>query len=496
MKHRSLVALGLFVLLNSAFLLPMSLQMAVTTGGGAHYVAPAGACNGATPCYAAIQAAVDAANTGDLIKVAAGSYTDMHMRKGISQTVYISKTVTLQGGYVPDDWLTPAPDVNPTLLDAQGKGRVIYITGQIEPTIAGLQITGGNAKGLGDYWGYDAGSGMYVDGATATISDNIIYSNTEAYVGVGIFLRNSDSTVTENDIHHNTTPPGGEGGGIYVNDSAATISGNNIWANKAVAGTGGGIHLSYDQSIITDNVLSKNVASKGGGLFLNESLAQLERNIIRYNHATGAGGGLHIEGTNPKVINTVITDNTADMRGAGINLEGTQAGFFHTTLSGNSGGDGSGVYVGFDIQVAATVTFTNTIIAGHSTGLIAEQDNSATLNGSLWHDNGNNWNGSGAISRQHDHFGDPIFAPDGYHLTEASNARDKGVESGITVDIDQDARPLGDGYDLGADEFNKATVPKDVLYLPLAIHTNRYTAYSPVSHSLHGKSKGRSHSLR
>ena len=39
------------------------------------YVAPGSDCGGASPCYATIQAAVDAAATSDSIKIAEGIYT-------------------------------------------------------------------------------------------------------------------------------------------------------------------------------------------------------------------------------------------------------------------------------------------------------------------------------------------------------------------------------------------------------------------------------------
>jgi hypothetical protein len=95
--------------------------------------------------HARIQDAVDAAGHGDA-----------------TQVVYISKTVTLRGGYAAPDFSEPPdPQANPTTLDAQGQGRVLYITGAISPTVEGLRIAGGDADGLGGWWGVGAGGGVY-----------------------------------------------------------------------------------------------------------------------------------------------------------------------------------------------------------------------------------------------------------------------------------------------------------------------------------------------
>jgi hypothetical protein len=52
---------------------------------GTYYVAPGGDCGGMTPCYASVQAAVDAADDpDDVVKVAAGTYTDIHLRDAIT----------------------------------------------------------------------------------------------------------------------------------------------------------------------------------------------------------------------------------------------------------------------------------------------------------------------------------------------------------------------------------------------------------------------------
>ena len=92
-----------------------------------------------------------------MIKVAAGTYTGVSARMGVAQVVYISKSVTLQGGYT-TNWTTPDPEANPTTLDAQGLGRVLYVIGGKGSMIDGLHITGGNAFGqLGRHLPSDIG---------------------------------------------------------------------------------------------------------------------------------------------------------------------------------------------------------------------------------------------------------------------------------------------------------------------------------------------------
>ena len=132
--------------------------------------------------YSSVQAAVDAANQGDVIKVAQGDYTDIHHITGLdtatftaTQIVAITKSVTLQGGYTSTNWTIPYPITQPTTLDAQGQGRGIVISGNtISSTIEGLRITRGDATELGGdpFWGFDAGGGVYALNTTAIIKNS------------------------------------------------------------------------------------------------------------------------------------------------------------------------------------------------------------------------------------------------------------------------------------------------------------------------------------
>ncbi|MEE8391229.1 MAG: hypothetical protein V3S14_10605 [Anaerolineae bacterium] len=93
------------------------------TNPGVLYVAPGGddanTCITFTAPCRTVQAAVDGATTGDTIHVASGVYTDVSARAGITQVVYISKSVTIQGGYTATNWAPPYPITQPTILDAQ-----------------------------------------------------------------------------------------------------------------------------------------------------------------------------------------------------------------------------------------------------------------------------------------------------------------------------------------------------------------------------------------
>jgi len=105
-------------------------------------------------------------------------------------------------------------------------------------------------------------------------------------------------------------------------------------------------------------------------------------------------------------------------------------------------------------------------------GISVTAGSTAMLEGTLWGSgawaNGVDWGGAGSIvTGTVNLWGDPAFVdPDGgdYHLGPASAAIDAGVDAGVTTDIDGDARPIGSGYDIGADE-----APIWKCYLPLVL---------------------------
>lgn len=129
--------------------------------------------------------------------------------------VYIDKAITLRGGYTLTNWPTPDPAAHPTVLDAQGKGRVFYVKGS-EVVIRGVRITGGDAKGQGRTdWGDNVGGDIFMDNTSFTVRDCEIDHNT-SNGGRGIYLHTGSNTqVQERHIHHN------QGQGAYSYHSGA-----------------------------------------------------------------------------------------------------------------------------------------------------------------------------------------------------------------------------------------------------------------------------------
>ena len=257
------------------------------------------------PC-ATLQHAADVAAPGDEIRVASGVYTGVHARAGVTQVVYISKSVIVRGGYTPTNWTTAHPLTQPTTLDAQQRGRVIYVTGASTPgagisvTIEGLRVTGGDATNLGgSASGKDAGGGLYVVTATAILSGNHMFTNT-ALVGGGLYFRNSDGTcLTGNLVFENRTAQYGAGGGLYFDSSEhVTLAGNTIRDNEAgppawgYAAGGGAIFKDCPAVALDENVVTGNRATWDGGLNFNYSpTATLISNVISENRANHSGGG-------------------------------------------------------------------------------------------------------------------------------------------------------------------------------------------------------------
>lgn len=463
-----------------------------------------GTCsNSASPCRT-IQYAVDQAANQDEVRIATGVYTGMVDQAGLLQIVYVAKPITLRGGYAPPNWTTSDPVANPTILDAETQGRVMTIIGAEGVTVEGLRLMNGRSSGLGGLYmgqytcgvlfgGSGAGGGVCIQDSTVTLHHTWILTNTAGTAGGrggglfatgsqliltdstiqgnnggtgynrsyggGLFLVGGSAIIENNTITNNSADPNydGDGGGIYALNTSAlvrsnlfsenhvrgdtssssrlggggvavsgggvTITGNQFVGNQAVNYTGGGMSWSGGAITVTANLLQDNSASWGGGIWAGNASAVVDNNLLASNIATGHGSALYINTYSP---------NTASFR--------------HSTIARNSGGDDVAVYVA-DYGRAA---FYNTIMAENTIGVGMGWSTSIVFERTLWDNNITNT--LGYIDEVGHLEGQSAFASDGFHLTEASDAVDAGIEVGLATDVDGEPRPQGSAPDIGADE--------------------------------------------
>lgn len=444
--------------------------------------------------YHVVQDAIDDAPDGALIKIA-GTCDTVTRRTGHSQVGYLSKTLTLRGGY-PYTLSVANPISYPTTLDAQGQGRVLYVSSGITVTVKDLQLTGGRTTSAGG-----EGGGVYVAGSTLTLTHVTITDCTTAYFGGALHAQNSTLTILDSSVISNST--GNSGGGLALwTNNIAHIDGTTFQEN-AVTGAGGnegggGLYVrDSGQLKLTHGVFLSNTSTwDGGGLYAYDADADgdlnltLDDNRFQGNESNWGAAALIRNVHDFDASNTHILDNLGlqtggspdyahsvfwlrDLTGAatltntliannhiqdpngyapGVEVDNSTATFLHTTVANNTGGDGVGVR-----GENASVELTNSIIAHQTLGVEAVSG-AVSLNGVLWWNNTNPSEGAGVSNA---YTGDPAFidpANGDYHIGSTSEAIDRGVDAGVTTDIDGNLRPAGAAPDLGVDEYRTCLV--------------------------------------
>jgi uncharacterized repeat protein (TIGR01451 family) len=266
--------------------------------------------------------------------------------------------------------------------------------------------------------------------------------------------------------------PEADGGAILTNGTLTLT--NDKLTNNIVSGGGGGLFdNSSDQLTISNTTISNNQAClpssflgsrDGGGILLTGDVtAQIDSSLISGNSAFGSGGGLDEQGGTAAITitNSTFSSNSAfDGGGLAMDGGGTEATLFADTLTNNDATNGGGGYEngGADDQII------NTTIAGNMS--------SAQGNGGagIWTSNGSdvvsfstitdNTAGSGAGN---------IFVEVGetsanLHIDDSIVARGHGSEadcSGVTSsghNLFDDTSDSGAQCDAGSSDLVKSAI--------------------------------------
>ncbi len=485
------------------FLLTLLVTLPLSAAWGRIFVSTTDpTCGGQAPCFSTIQAGVDGASPGEEVSVAAGTYTGV-AAVDLSGDVYyqvvmITDSVVLQGGYANDDWSSPDPDTNVTIIDAEGGGRGISVIGDSSHTvtIAGFTVANGNYSDLGN-----------ADG------EFNVCRRTGSDCAGGLLVRSVEIHIEDCSFEDNvasTTSDFSDGGGamLWSTASGSRISDTRFLRNQAptMDGSGGGLWLTSvgDITIFQCDFVDNLAAVRGGGLggVQPVGLVTIQRARLLDNDADGIGGGggfafnLNRTGLALEVDQALILGNESNTFGTGIYIEKTGnndttvnldnmllevnepefpsdigsvidfKSFFgnlvanlrqltvldpidDTAIRATSGGTASveinvvNTLIGYvdsafsANETAGELTFNHTNTLTHNvTTLEATESGTPTFTG------------VGTIT------GDPLLDTDGF-LTEGSPAIDAGVDSGVSHDILGTPRPAGPAFDIGAHEFTE-----------------------------------------
>ncbi len=344
-----IISLTMGVLLLAILFLPLrGLSLTARAAPGVLFVKTHGigaTCTQAEPCN--LQMALSQANNGDTIYLAQGTYT------GTGPAVLaLNKSIILYGGWngAPAGPIARDPEAFPTVLDGEGQRRVVFISGDISPTLDGLVITRGNASNSTDFPGYGGGICSFRASpiiAHCTITGNVAYMGTvHAGSGGGIHLRAANGTVviTASRIISNVASLqfNGSGGGISLLDiPEAQIINNVVISNtaalSATRGYGGGIAVltTSDHVHLQGNVVQHNIAIQqgsgnrgtqayGGGIYVGSNDVRVSNNEVLSNTAiitggSGSGGGIAVMWDNDVTLsNNRVAYNVAQQDAVNI----------------------------------------------------------------------------------------------------------------------------------------------------------------------------------
>ncbi|MFQ5614911.1 MAG: right-handed parallel beta-helix repeat-containing protein, partial [Anaerolineales bacterium] len=258
---------------------------------------------GAAPIYATVQEAVNAASSGGGVK-AAGRCEGAYAHLGtISQTVYISQPLTLSGGYTLSNWLSPTV---PTTLDAQGKGRVIYITGTGVVTVERFIIRGGAAI---------TGGGIYVAAPLSPTVQNVIFYSNTADFGGGFGSAGGVPRLDNNTFVTNTAVY--SGGAIYFGAGLPLVRNTIVVSNAAAAG--GGI---FATPVATPSLAYNDVWRNVGGDYAGNASAGLTDFSLDPRFVDSAAANFHLQSDSPAIHaadpqTTLVWDFEGDPRPLG-----------------------------------------------------------------------------------------------------------------------------------------------------------------------------------
>jgi hypothetical protein len=295
--------------------------------------------------FSSLQSALESAQSGDQIWVAAGTYVPSKDINGNAspanartKTFLLKNGVKIYGGFAGTEATLAARNIaaNASILsgdldgnDAGGftntAANAYHVTVAHNLTTAtlldGFTIKAGNANlteaFIGEVWGHHHGGGMLA-----------VQTSTHLTVNACIFTQNY----------------GGFGGGAVYHSSSSPRFTNTVFThNKCSNSYGGAMYLNFNSSstsLINCIFVSNYSGYQGGALYNWAPSTSIINCTFALNFASHEGAGIHNRSANPVITNTVIYGNTGG-GSVGISNESSTPVVTYSTVQGGYAGTGN-----------------------------------------------------------------------------------------------------------------------------------------------------------
>jgi len=212
-------------------------------------------------------------------------------------------------------------------------------------------------------------SGHYLSGSTIQYAEVAFAGQIEpGGEGGGIYVQNASPYIAHNSVHDNAS------GGIVLISSHARVEYNHIFNNTGL----GGLGLHGFSGVARFNDLEDNYTERAGGIYVDGySTGRIEYNIIHGNYSSDndGGGGMFVSGAQAVITHNVIFNNRNEYYGGAVSFSyEDQSTFEFNTVINNKGG----IIVGNSTPLIRY----NNILRNHRPGFPFEIQQHIPFNGS------------------------------------------------------------------------------------------------------------------
>lgn len=324
--------------------------------------------------YTNLQEAIDAAQAGDVIWVAEGTYYPTRTFGNNSDTrcksFIMRDSITLYGGFLGtessidvrpmDHYATNYPSVlsgdfaNTPDVATDNSYHVVYCNGITDVTLDGFSISGGYAN-RNAYEAEMKGGGAYL-GARCHLQNCTIENNTAMRSGGGVWV---SSTATLSNCYltgNSVTAANSSGGGAFFENRGYDISvaaTNCVFEENSCAATltsttstqyGGGAVASGQNTIFEGCYFIVNSCTTNGGAITCSNGNTF--NYCEFHLNQAASGAAIYGGTSSNLLtsNCLFTNNEATSNGGAIFVSGNSCRAINCTFASNTATNGGAVY--------------------------------------------------------------------------------------------------------------------------------------------------------